>query len=125
MGEKPPEKRKNKYNNKQIKVNGILYHSKNEYARECILRTQQKAGIIKDLKRQIEFSLDVDGVHICNYVADWSYTVTKGNIPVVEDFKGVITDVFRIKSNLMKACHGIEVWANKKINAHCDLQRPQ
>lgn len=123
--EKPKKKSKSKFGNKKINVNGILYHSKGEYARECALNTQQKAGIIKDLKRQVTFSLDVNDVHVCKYVADWSYTIVKGDVRVIEDFKGVKTEGFILKSKLMKACHGIDVWANKKINAHCGLEYPQ
>lgn len=124
-GNKPKKKRKSKYGNKQITVDGVLYHSQGEYRRECELKVQQRAGIIKDLKRQVEFSFEIDGVHICKYVADWTYTIVKDDVFVVEDFKGHVTDVFRIKSNLMKACHGISVWANKKVNAHCGLEYPQ
>lgn len=121
---KKPKKKKNKYGNKRIKVGGISYDSKGEYARECSLKIQEKAGIIKNLKRQVTFSLDVNDVHICRYIADWSYTIVKTNIDVVEDFKGVETDVFKLKASLMKACHGIDVWANKQINAHCLEQYP-
>jgi hypothetical protein len=123
--EKPQKTRKNKYNNKTITVDGVFYHSTNEYRRECELKNQQRAGIIKDLERQITFSFDVDGVHICNYILDFRYTISERDIVVHEDFKGAITDVFRIKSNLMKACYGIDVWANKKVNAHCGLEYPQ
>ena len=120
-----PPKKQSKYNNKILVINGVTYHSQKEYQRECVLKNQERAGIIKDLERQVTYSLDVNCVHICDYIADWRYIIVEGNIPVVEDFKGVITDIFRLKSNLMKACHGITVWANKKVNAHCANEYPR
>lgn len=124
-GEQPKKEKKSKYGNKKIKVGDIVYASKNEYRRECELKLQERAGIIKDLQRQVEFSIDVNDMHVCKYVADWTYAIVKTNARVVEDFKGVETDTFKLKSKLMKACHGIDVWANRKVNAHCGLEYPQ
>ena len=126
MAVEAPEKPKkgNKYGAKKVTVGGITYDSKNEYNRECELKVQQKAGIIKDLKRQVTFSLDVNDEHVCNYKADWTYTIVDGGIEVVEDFKGFVTEVFRLKRRLMKACHGIDVWTNKSVKAHCAIDYP-
>jgi len=42
------------------------------------------------------------------YVADFVYKDYHGMI-VVEDVKGVVTQVFRIKKHLMMHVHGIEI----------------
>lgn len=123
-GNKPKKKRKSKYGNKQITVDGVLYHSEGEYRRECELKVQQRAGIIKNLKRQVEFSFDINDVHVCKYIADWTYNICDDGTFVVEDWKGFETQEFKIKKKLMIACHGLSIWTNKKVNAHCALEYP-
>jgi len=121
---KPKKNKKNKYGAKKITVDGVTYDSQGEYRRECELRLQEKAKIITNLKRQVRFSFNVNDVHVCDYIADWTYTIIKSNTAVVEDFKGVESDTFKIKKKLMKACHGIDVWVNKNVNAHCEIEYP-
>ena len=87
-GAKPKKKKGNKYGAKKVTADGITYDSQGEYRRECELKLQEKAGIISSLKRQVRFSFDVNNVHVCNYIADWTYTIVKTNTGVVEDFKG-------------------------------------
>lgn len=48
------------------------------------------------------------------YVADFSYVDCETGEQVVEDVKGAVTDVWRIKQHLMATVHGIEV---KEIRA--------
>ena len=43
----------------------------------------------------------------CTYVADFVYQ--SGSKSIVEDYKGVQTEVFKIKRKLMLWCYGIEV----------------
>jgi len=117
-------KKKSKYKNKKLKVNGSWYDSKAEYKREQYLIRQQNAGIICDLVRQVVFSIDVNKIHVCKYIADWSYFVPSMGVSVIEDFKGLETDTFRLKKKLMKACHGIDIWINKEKNAHCIDKNP-
>lgn len=69
----------------------------------------QAAGLIRDLETQPKFRLDVGSVHICSYLADFQYfDVPRGAI-VVEDVKGMRTEVYKLKAKLMLAIHGIEV----------------
>lgn len=119
-----PTEKGSKFKNKIVNIGGQTYHSMGEYKRECCLKQQLRSGIIKNLKRQVTFKFEVNGVHICEYIADWTYTIVEGNIDVVEDFKGIQTDTFKIKKKLMKACHGIDVWVNKSINANCLTEYP-
>lgn len=46
-----------KYHSKKITVNGITYDSKKEYRRHQELLLLEKAGLIKDLERQVKFVL--------------------------------------------------------------------
>jgi hypothetical protein len=97
-----------KYSNVPTTVDGKTFHSKLEAERYQELRILAKAGKIRNLQCQVKFSLDVDGVHITNYIADFTYHTENGAF-VVEDTKGVITDVYKLKERLMAACHGIKV----------------
>lgn len=100
-------KGKNKYGNKKVVIDGIEFDSTWEGMRYSALKIQEKAGEISNLKLQVEYSLDVNGVHICKYVADFVYD--EGGHEVVEDAKGVKTAIYRQKKKLMKAIHGIDI----------------
>lgn len=83
------------------------FPSKREAKRHQELSLLEKAGKISELKRQVPFEFIVKGHKVCRYIADFTY-VENGK-PVVEDAKGFVTQVFRIKARLMQACFGIEV----------------
>ncbi len=97
-----------KYKNVRTVVGDKVFDSKAEAARYCELMILIRARYIRDLILQPKFPLIVNGVKICTYVADFSYYDMKGNL-CVEDVKGFATAVFRLKSKLMLACHGINV----------------
>lgn len=91
-----------------------LFDSKEELSRWHILKQQEKLGLIRNLQRQVEFKLQVNGILICTYKADFVYE-EKGLhqwISIVEDKKGgnaTITKDFLIKKKLMKALFGIDI----------------
>lgn len=113
-----------KYRNQPVVIDGVRFASKAEAVRDGELQLLQRAGEIKDLKRQPRFPLVVAGVKICTYVADWSYQRrtcldgrhhTFASPPaygslVVEDRKGVQTPAFKIKWALAKALHPEIEW---------------
>jgi hypothetical protein len=68
----------------------------------------EKAKLIKNLRLQVQFSLDVAGVHICNYRPDFVYETPDGQ-QVVEDTKGVMTREYITKKRLMLAVWNITV----------------
>ena len=104
------------------KQNGNKYHaqatggydSRKELRRAGELRLMQKAGLISSLREQVRYELipkqcDTDGKVLeraCTYIADFVYHDSKGNT-VVEDTKGVRTDVYKIKRKLMLQVYGI------------------
>jgi hypothetical protein len=101
------ETRRFKYGNKPTEVDGIRFASKREAARYSELKLLERAGKISALRLQPAFPLDVNGVPVCLYRADFAY-VENGR-HAVEDSKGFRTDVYKIKRALMKAVHGIDV----------------
>lgn len=96
-----------KYRNKPTKVDGITFQSRKEAKRWVELKHLLAAGRISILRRQVSFRLEVRGVLIARYIADFVY-VEDGRL-VVNDTKGFITPVFKLKRKLMKACHNIEI----------------
>lgn len=114
-----------KYHSRKITVDGETFDSQKEYRRWQALRLLERAGAIQDLKRQVTFELlpaireppvigPRGGVKPgrlvekpVNYIADFVYY--KDGQRVVEDAKGVRTDVYIIKRKLMLHIHGIRI----------------
>lgn len=97
-----------KYGNKPIVIDGISFDSKREAKRYGELRMLERAKIISDLRTQVKYELDVNGVRISTYTADFVYRSDAGAI-VVEDAKGYPNDRWPMKKKLMKAIHGIDI----------------
>lgn len=97
-----------KYRAVPTTVDGIRFDSKGEAMRYGELKLLEQAGVISGLQLQPKFSLEVNGVKLGSYVADFEY-VERGE-RVVEDFKGVRTPVYQIKKKLVKALHGIDIF---------------
>ena len=105
-----------KYHNKKTEVDGIVFDSKAEARRYEELRMMEKMGLIHDLKRQVPYTL-IKGDRWMSennrkhrdtiYKADFTY-FENGHL-VVEDVKGVRTEGYRIKRELMKDRYGIEI----------------
>ena len=99
-----------KYGNKKMTApDGQRFDSVKEYHRWGCLRLLERAGVIKDLKRQVKFELipRIGNDRACNYIADFTY-MEDGKL-VVEDCKGMKTDVYKIKKKLMLWVHGIRI----------------
>jgi hypothetical protein len=96
-----------KYRNKR--TNG--YASKREAKRAAELRLLEKAGEIEDLREQVPFVLipKQDGERACKYVADFVYAEMPSGVRIIEDCKGMKTDVYKIKRKLMLKVHGIRI----------------
>lgn len=104
-----------KYNNKKITVDGQNFDSKKEARRYQGLLLLEKAGVIKNLSRQVKFVLipsqrDESGKVIereCSYKADFEYE--EDGKTVVEDVKGFRTKEYIIKRKLMLYQYGIRI----------------
>lgn len=102
-----------KYNNQKIRVGGEVFDSKREYNRWCELRLLERSGIICNLQRQVKFRL-IDSQKTperterpCDYIADFVYY--ENGKRVVEDCKGMRTDVYKIKRKLMLEKYNISI----------------
>ena len=120
-----------KYGNKKVVICGITFDSTKEGYRWLFLQDCERKGLIKELRRQVEFVLIPDEyedviVHLktkdkvtkrrtfigVRYKADFVYM--KDGVEVVEDVKGSLSDgaidnVFFIKQKMMHALLGIDV----------------
>lgn len=105
-----------KYGNVKTEIDGITFASKHEGRRYIELKYLQRIGEISDLQLQRRFTLigaqkDENGKVIerpLTYVADFVYKDNKGKT-VVEDAKGTLTDVYKIKRKLMLSIYGLRV----------------
>ena len=121
----------NKYHNKKITLDGIVFDSRKEAKRYRELLLLQKAMLISDLQRQVEYELIPNQYEVIPkysektgrrlkdekklverkvcYVADFVYT--KDGKTVVEDTKSPVTRTkdYIIKRKLMRYIHGITI----------------
>ena len=107
-----------KYGNRKTTINGITFDSKREAQRWDELRMLERAGHIRDLRRQVAYEL-VPGVKFTGdkrtkpairYVADFVYT--ERDREVIEDLKSPASanlQAFKLKRHLLLALHGREV----------------
>jgi hypothetical protein len=80
-----------------------------ESVRYLELRNLERAGIIKNLERQPEFEIAINGKLIFKYRADYAYD--EDGVRVIEDFKSEATKtpVYRIKKKAVEAAYGIKI----------------
>lgn len=96
-------------------VDGILFSSKAEMRRYNELRLLEKAKKIKDLAIQPKFLLlkgftkNGKTYKPIHYVADFIYYDMEKQKKVVEDVKGLETDVFKIKEKLFAFISDLEL----------------
>lgn len=115
----------NKYKNKKVVIDGLVFDSKREAKRYGELLLLEKVGAITNLQRQVKYVLipaqrEPDtvgargGIHKgkliekeCSYYADFVYE--QDGETVVEDAKGMRTEKYLIKRKLMLYIHGIRI----------------
>lgn len=106
-------KKKPKYGNKKVEIDGFKFDSKAEAARYQELLLMQKAGLISNLELQVPFILApgcvLDGRKKppLKYIADFVYD--ENGRSVVCDVKGKVTPIYRLKKHLMKTVLGLEI----------------
>lgn len=96
----------NKYRNKKVVIDNIKFDSKLEANRYIELKLLQRAKQISNLRLQVPFILQEEfekngkTYQAIKYVADFVYE--ENGRTVVEDTKGMQTDVFKIKHKLFE-----------------------
>ena len=101
---------RSKYHNRKTKG----FDSAKEWRRNQELETLQRAGEISELNRQVPFVLmssytiadettrqGFRTVREIRYIADFTYRLKNGT-RIIEDVKGMQTDVFKIKRKLLE-----------------------
>lgn len=101
------QRRPQKYGAVAVVTDEGRFASQREYQHWCVSKLRQRAGEIRNLERQVKFKIEINGTHICDYIADEVYF--EGQRRVVVDVKGVETPEFKLKRKLMAALYGIEV----------------
>jgi hypothetical protein len=104
-------KRKSKYNNERVQLDGIWFDSKREAAYYANLKQREKAGEVSAVELQRSFALlGPQGLLMATYRCDFAFIDhTQGDRFRVVDVKGVETKEFRLKKRMMKALLGIDV----------------
>lgn len=120
-----PKRSPNKYHNRKVVIQGIEFDSTLEGYRYLYLKSAEKKGIIRNLRRQVEFEVipkqtktieqvgkqgqpikpkEVLLEHNTTYLADFTFEWNNGEswIEVVEDTKGFVTPEYVIKRKLMR-----------------------
>jgi len=109
-----PAKR-SKYGAKKVLVNGIRFDSKREAARYQFLKAREEAGEISNLELQPSFKLKSGDRPIllkskgypngrqATYFADFAYWCPVQEKRVIEDSKGLKTDVYKLKKAIVEA----------------------
>ena len=104
-------KKKSREGNVPTEYNGVTYASKKEANRARQLDWKVAAELIKGWKCQVPFKIEIAGIHITTYIAD--FVVDHGSRIEVEDCKGRKSggpyQMFIIKKRLMKIVHGIDI----------------
>lgn len=96
----------NKYHNQWVFSDGKWFASKKEENRYYELKLLEKTGVIKYLETQPKFLLQPKfkkkgkTYREIAYIADFSYV--ENNNLVVEDVKGVETEVFKLKRKMFE-----------------------
>lgn len=102
------QKYDSKYGAKRTTYAGRKFDSKGEAGYAEQLDWLLKAGEIKEVIPQFKISLDVNGVHICNYFVDFK-VITKHDSVEFHEYKGYETEVWKMKWKLLQALlHEIE-----------------
>lgn len=96
----------NKYRNKKVIVDNYVFDSIQESRRYKELKLLKQAGQIQNLELQPHFLLQESfkkngkTFRKIEYIADFQYT--ENGKTIVEDVKGMQTDVFKIKHKLFE-----------------------
>lgn len=105
---RPPPK-KHKYQAKPQRIDGHYFPSKAEAERYLVLKEKEAKGLIVNLELQPKFPLAVNGIVVATYIADFRYVDVESDAVRIEDVKGVLTPVYRMKKKMMKAQYDIDI----------------
>lgn len=106
-------RKRSKYGNEPVVVDGVRFDSIGESERYAQLQLLERAGKVRDIRRQVAFGLTVNGELIGTYVADFLFFEALGGTwrRVVEDWKSPAskTPLYEWKKKHLRAEHGIAI----------------
>lgn len=134
-------KKRSKYGNKKVVVDGETFDSKKEKARYDVLKLAEEAGVIENLSRQVKFEL-IPAIReeyveqlktktrtktrtlqkAITYTADFEYYHVGRDEWVVEDIKSSpkqasLDKCFLLKEKLFRWCYGYGIKRTYSANA--------
>jgi hypothetical protein len=106
----------NKFRNKKVTIDGILFDSKKESSIYLDLKRMKQDKEIVSFERQVQYEIipaqkDESGKCIeraCTYKADFVAVYPDGEVVVI-DAKGMRLSDYKIKRKLMLKIHGIRI----------------
>lgn len=118
--------KRNKYRNIQTVVDGIKFASKREAARYSDLKLLERAGEISNIELQPTYQIEIykpDGKYHpvkirsekrpngtrTRYTADFRYQCLRTGRQIVEDVKGIDTQVSRLRRAVVECIYSIEI----------------
>lgn len=111
----------NKYHATKIDSADGKFDSALEYKRWVYLKTLEAEGKIRNLVRQVPYTLIPtqykNGKVLyreTKYVSDMEYDIVATDEHIVEDVKGLVLPVFKLKQKMMYYIFGVEVRVVKK-----------
>lgn len=106
-------RRGSKYKAKGQHIDGHWLASKAEATRYLQLKELEQQGVIDELELQPAYDIVVNNIRVCKYLADFRYSVLdeRGSVlrKVVEDVKGMMTSMYRLKKKLVHASYSFEI----------------
>ena len=106
------KKKPSKYRNEKTEIDGERFDSRGEAAWFMGLQARVRAGEVRNLRRQVKYALEANGVQVASYVADAVYEEKQGGkwVEVVADFKGMARlPIFNLKARLFAANYGMPI----------------
>jgi Protein of unknown function (DUF1064) len=103
--------RRQKYNNKKIKIDGISFDSLKEGRRYEELKLLVESGEIEDLVCHPKFPIVINGKKVCSVLLDFSYFLVRQQETIFEDVKSkaTATSISKLKKKMCEASHSIEI----------------
>jgi len=108
---------------KRTVIDGQAFDSKSEAARWCELRLMEKAGQVRNIRRQVVYPLAMGNTPVlirserypkgrrCKYTADFVYDELQHGewVQVVEDHKGLHTEASRLRIAVAEVIYNFRV----------------
>jgi hypothetical protein len=100
--------RRSKYRAIPTVLDGHRFDSRLEARYYATLQLEQRIGAVLEIRRQPNYLLEVNGVWVGRYVADYEVVRADGEIQVV-DCKGFRTQTYKLKRRLFEALYPFRI----------------